>query len=330
MMELTGSLKLSQHSFVLSSPIHLFESACADFIMLCICIFWKKWLWWWRLWQGTILYELNYDGRRKMVFFKMNKPFLIKMLQKNTVQFHFLLWSPWDGSVAKSTKEPQEYTVFTWLEHACQLHRTPPQRNLWNSNRVAVTMLNFSIFCFWYENLLHESFCKTWWYSEEEGSIVIKYLKDLNVWCIVKSRDSSKSRTRRRTEERFASFFKVHFPLEHNHPMEACLRAQCNFIMSEKAHLWLCGSLSSSTWFACSRFLSFERWKVLLRYFSTTHKSEIVFESLQGWRNAWAKARGLKVSSHFRAETNSCRTPDPLPPILLSRQYLSCQTRAWM
>lgn len=42
MMELTGLLKLSQHSFVLSSPIHLFESACADFMMLCICIFKKK------------------------------------------------------------------------------------------------------------------------------------------------------------------------------------------------------------------------------------------------------------------------------------------------
>ena len=42
-------------------------------------------------------------------------------------------------------------------------------------------------------------------------------------------------RSRRRVK-RFASLFKVHLPLEHNQPMEACLRAQCIFIMSEKAH----------------------------------------------------------------------------------------------
>lgn len=76
----------------------------------------------------------------------------------------------------------------------------------------------------------------------------------------------------------------------------------------------------------CSHFLSFERWKVLLRYSSTAHRGESPFESLQGRRNVLAEARGFKVSSHFTVErwrqtVSSTRTPPPP-----ARRHPSAQT----
>lgn len=118
----------------------------------------------------------------------------------------------------------------------------------------------------------------------------------------------------------------------------ACLRARCIFMMSEKAHSWLCGSCSSLTWFALT--FSCERWKVLGDIPPYTINARgALFESIKTQKclNRRSESQGFFFSEALHGSEKkdtkkslSPALPSSLPLWLPSRQYLSCQTRSRM